>query len=241
MSRGPQPLKAKEAALPVAERRGLVQRYQHRRGNICDFSIMSPGLVSFVCTVRLILLSSGPEDILHDYAKVIGRLRFIASSPAISRELWLHTPRGAWRFFRVLDDSIIELDCHGIPLANVTGPVVNRSTAASTGNVAAQSTWQKSVTDGQDAAGKKTEPGKKTPPGPSGNPGKDPEMVFLPTDNPVPDRAATTAPASPPAPENNPVQATDTEDEAPPGINLELIRRFMRWRKERQKKGPGSG
>jgi hypothetical protein len=239
MSRGPRPLKAKEAALPVAERRGLVQRYQHRRGNICDFSIMSPGLVRFVCTVRLILLSSKPEDILHDYAKVIGQLRFIASSPAISRELWLHTPHGAWRFFRILDDSNIELDCHGIPLANGTGPVNDRSTAANTGREAGHSTGQKSVTSGQDAAGKKTDRVKNSLPGPSGNPGKDPAPVFNPTNNPAPDSAAISAPAPSPAPENYPVPATETEDAQPTGINLELIRRFMRWRKERQKKGSG--
>ncbi len=122
MSRGPRSLRAKVESLPIAEKRGLVMRYQHWRGNVCDFSLMSPGLVSFVCVMRLIRLSSTPEDILHDFSSVIGQLRFIASSPAISRELWLRTPRGAWRFFRVLDDTLLELDRGGMPLANGTGP-----------------------------------------------------------------------------------------------------------------------
>ncbi len=133
MSRGPVPQTAKDEALPIAARRGLVMHYQRRRGNICDFSVMSPGLVSFVCAMRLILLTSTPGDILHDFAAAIGRLRFIASSPAISRELWLRTPRGAWRFFRVLDESILELGPDGLPLVNGTGPVNDPTPGAGAG------------------------------------------------------------------------------------------------------------
>jgi hypothetical protein len=159
MTRGPQPLKAQDESLPIAEKRGLVMRYQHRRGNVCDFSIMSPGLVSFVCAMRLIRLSSTPEDILHDFAKVIGQLRFIASSPAISRELWLRTPHGAWRFFRVLDGSLLELGRDGMPLANGTGPVRDTLHAPISGPVTkpkpALPTDKKSAADGRSAAGKK--------------------------------------------------------------------------------------
>ncbi len=133
MSRGPIPQMAKDEALPIAERRGLVMHYHRRRGNICDFSVMSSGLVSFVCAMRLILLRSTAEDILHDFSAAIGRLRFIASSPAISRELWLRTPRGAWRFFRVLDESILELGPDGLPLANGTGPVNDPASGANAG------------------------------------------------------------------------------------------------------------
>ena len=135
MTRGPQPVRARDESLPIARRRGLVQRYQHRRGNVCDFSIMSPGLVSFVCVMRLVRLSSTTGDILHDYATVIGTLRFIASSLAISRELWLQTPHGAWRFFRILDDGILELGPDGLALANGMGPVKDISTATSAGMV----------------------------------------------------------------------------------------------------------
>lgn len=98
MSRGPEPVRAKEEALPIAGKRGLVQRYRHAAGTICDFTIMSPGLVSFVWAMRMLRLSCSPLDILHEFGRAIDQLRFIASSPAISRELWLRTPRGAWRF-----------------------------------------------------------------------------------------------------------------------------------------------
>ena len=245
MTRGPHPLKAQDESLLIAEKRGLVMRYQHRRGNICDFSLMSPGLVRFVCAMRLIRLSSTPEDILHYFAEVIGQLRFIALSPAISRELWLRTPRGAWRFFRVLDDGILEVDNNGMPLANGTGLVKDTPTASCAGTIArpeaARSAGQKIVSDGQDAALKKPEPGKNSLPGPEGNPGKVPVPVFTPADNPVKKSGTETVPVQSTATENDPGPAPETEDAPPPGINLELIRRFMRWRKEQQKKVPGSG
>jgi hypothetical protein len=72
---------------------------------------------------RLDRLTVTPEDILHDFAAEITLLRFIVSTPGVSRELWLRTPHGAWRFFRVLDDGIIELDRDGKVLEN-SGKVI---------------------------------------------------------------------------------------------------------------------
>ena len=118
MTRGRQPLQAQDDAIPIAEGRGLVMRYQHRRGNTCDFTIMIPGLVAFVTVKRLNRLTCLPEDIVHDFSTAISLLLFIASSLGISRELWLHTYHGAWRFFRVLDDRIIELDRDGRLIEN---------------------------------------------------------------------------------------------------------------------------
>jgi hypothetical protein len=205
MTRGPQPLKAQDESLPIAEKRGLVMRYQHRRGNICDFSVMSPGLVSFVCVMRLIRLSSTPEDILHDFSSVIGELRFIASSPAISRELWLRTPRGAWRFFRVLDDSLLELGRDGMPLSN-SGPVKDASPANGAGPVKkpglALHTGKKTAKGKPSAAGKDPEPVKNPEqnsmpvkvPGPEkdlksiATPEKFPEKVHDPAPEPVPEK-----------------------------------------------------
>jgi len=46
-------------------------------------------------------------------AEDLAALRFIVSSPEISRELWIYTPKRTFRFFRVLADSVAELDRHG--------------------------------------------------------------------------------------------------------------------------------
>jgi hypothetical protein len=218
VSRGPKPLRAQEESLSLAERRGLVMRYQQRRGNICDFSIMSPGLVCFVCAMRLVKLSSTPEDILHDSAPAIGDLRFIASSPAISRELWLRTPRGAWRFFRVLDDSILELDCYGMPLVNGTGPVKNLLPAAGAGMPGtpgpAQRNDKKTAGNRRPAAGKKPEPE------------KDAEIVTVPEKNPVPGKDLHVSGDAPETP----------SPETIPG----LIRKFLKRKKKGLDEDPGS-
>jgi len=246
MSRGPRPLKAEEESLPIAEKRGLVMRYQHRRGNVCDFTIMSPGLVSFICVMRLIRLSSTPEDILHDFSSVISRLRFIASSPAISRELWLRTPRGAWRFFRVLDDAILELDRDGMPLANGTGPVA--LPGAGTGLIKKPEPFgkngKKTVTAAPQPAGKNPGPGKNPAPE---IPAKDPKQ----TENSAPDLPPAQGPekdrkpAAIPEKISEPVKDPGPAPDLLPGPDLEKIpehiKKFLKRRNKGRETDPGPG
>ena len=183
MTRGRQPLRAQDAAIPIAEGRGLAMRYQYRRGNTCDMTIMIAGLVVFVTVKRLDRLTCLPEDIAHDFSGAISLLRFIVSSPGISRELWLCTPHGAWRFFRILDDRIIEIDRDGRPIGkNSTGP----ATLPAAGMTVGKNT---DVPVG---------PGKE-----SGKSGRYPVGT-----SPVPD----SLPALDPAPEKNPESATISEN-----------------------------
>lgn len=247
MSRGPRPARAQDESLPIAGKRGLVMRYQHRRGTICDFSLMSPGLVSFVCVKRLIRLSSTPEDILHDFSTVIGQLRFIASSPAISRELWLRTPRGAWRFFRVLDDSLRELDRDGMPLANGTGPAA--LPAAVTGRIQTPGLFgkkgKKAETDSRPSAGKDADPVKKSAPAvPAKDPGQ-PEITAMdlpPASAPEPEKDPKPAaiPATIAEPVNDPSMAEDRmplqEEEKIP----DPIRKFLRRRNKGRENDHGA-
>jgi hypothetical protein len=116
MTRGRIPVRARKEAGPIAEKRGVVQHYQRGPGRICDFAIMSPGIVSHVrikCVRRLSCIADGMG---RELASEIAALRIIASSREISRELWLCSPRYAWRFFRVLDNSLAELGRDGMPL-----------------------------------------------------------------------------------------------------------------------------
>ncbi|MFA5348658.1 MAG: hypothetical protein WC294_11015, partial [Methanoregula sp.] len=56
MTRGRIPVRARTEADPIAEKRGVVQHYQHEPGRICDFTIMGPGMVTHVrikCVRRL--------------------------------------------------------------------------------------------------------------------------------------------------------------------------------------------
>ena len=88
MSRGPVPAMARDESLLIAARRGVVHNHVHRKGNVCDLSIISPGLVVFVCAMRFLKLSSTAEDILHDFAAAIARLRFIEYSQQRVAQLW---------------------------------------------------------------------------------------------------------------------------------------------------------
>jgi hypothetical protein len=233
MTRGPQPLKAQDESMPIAEKRGLVMRYQHRRGNVCDFSIMSPGLVSFICAMRLIRLSSTPEDILHDFSSMIGQLRFIASSPAISRELWLRTPRGAWRFFRICDDSILELGQDGMPLVNGTGPAA--LPAICTGLIKKpEPSWpngKKTVTASQPSAGKNSAPDI-----PTKNPGQTensaPDLNLAQEPEPEKDLKPAAIPEKISEPVKDPGPAQDLISEPELEKIPEPIKKFLRRREK---------
>jgi hypothetical protein len=116
MTRGRIPVRARKEADPIAEKRGVVQHYQREPGRICDFVIMSPGIVSHVRIKCVRRLCCSVEEMGRELATEIAALRIIASSREISRELWLCSPRYAWRFFRVLDNSLTEFGRDGMPL-----------------------------------------------------------------------------------------------------------------------------
>jgi hypothetical protein len=116
MTRGRPPRQAQKDATPIAERRGEVWPYQPKCGSPCDFTIMSPGRVAFVCVKHIRRLHCTTNELLRKFPETIMALRFIASSPTISRELWICSPKGVWRFFRIGDESFTELGTDGSPL-----------------------------------------------------------------------------------------------------------------------------
>jgi hypothetical protein len=116
MTRGRPPLQAQKDANPIAGKRGEVWPYQPKSGSPCDFTIMSPGRVAFVCVRHIRRLRCTTIELQRKFPDTIMTLRLIASSPAISRELWICSPKGVWRFFRITDESFIELGMDGAPL-----------------------------------------------------------------------------------------------------------------------------
>jgi hypothetical protein len=122
MTRGRQPIVAQEDANPIAKKRGIVMHYRHEPGSLCDFSIMGPERVAFVRVKRVRRLCCSIEEIARQFAPEIAALRIVASVPAISREIWIYSPKGMFRFFRICDASIIELGRDGLPVAP-DGPV----------------------------------------------------------------------------------------------------------------------
>jgi len=231
---------AREESLLIAARRGVVHSHVHRRGNVCDLSIISPGLVAFVCAMRLVKLSSRIDDILHDFAAAIARLRIIVSAAAVSRELWLRTPRGVWRFFRVLDDGILELDREGMPLGNGPGAPSNTIPFCAAqdgavglpvphaGNPGAANTPQ----SGQKASAPAPDHGlvrKHIEQQNIGAAASEQPATHPPGEDPGVGTAGTISPHQPLLKNDAP------EISVPPEINIELVRRFMRWREEKRR------
>jgi len=116
MTKGRIPVRALEKAEPIAANRGEIQHYVREPGTICNFEILSPGIVAKVAVRCIRRLCCTVSEIERECAEKIAELRIIASSKEISRELWLCSPRYAYRFFRVLDRSIVELGRDGRPL-----------------------------------------------------------------------------------------------------------------------------
>jgi hypothetical protein len=116
MTRGRPPLQAQKDAAPIAGKRGEIWPYQPKSGSTCDFTIMSPGRVAFICVRHIRRLRCTTVELTRKFPETITALRLIASSQAISRELWIRSPKGVWRFFRINDESFIELGTDGSPL-----------------------------------------------------------------------------------------------------------------------------
>ena len=113
MARGRKPLIALSEAKHIAEKRGEIRYFRHEPDMICSFVIYIVGLVAHVRIRRVERIRITPEWLEREAAADLAALRFIASSPEISRELWIYTPKGTFRFFRVLANSLAELDRNG--------------------------------------------------------------------------------------------------------------------------------
>jgi len=113
LARGRKPLIALSEAKHIAEKRGEVRHFRHEPDMICSFVIYIVGLVAHVRIRRVERIRITPEWLEREAAEDLAALRFIVSSPEISRELWVYTPKGTFRFFRVLANSLAELDRNG--------------------------------------------------------------------------------------------------------------------------------
>jgi hypothetical protein len=114
MTRGRLPVKAQEAADPVAMKRGTVQHYRYEPGSIFSFTIFGKFCDAHVRMKCVRRLCCSVKDFERDLAGILAAIRLTASGPGISRELWLCSPRYALRFFRVDDAGLVELDMNGL-------------------------------------------------------------------------------------------------------------------------------
>jgi hypothetical protein len=113
MSPVPRPRKTLPDAISLARLRGQVQLARYTREALFHFTINALGIVAFV-RVRYTeqILLTIPE-IVAEFHSDISRLRAIVQATAISRELWLRSRHGTWRFFRVTADGLVEIGRDG--------------------------------------------------------------------------------------------------------------------------------
>ena len=116
MARGRFPVKALAAAMAVAVKRGLVRLYERGPGSIATFAIVRPGLLAEVRIKRLERIGCTKETLDRDAAAEISGLKMFPSCPQISRELWGISEDYFIRFFRILENGMLELGSDGEPL-----------------------------------------------------------------------------------------------------------------------------
>jgi hypothetical protein len=88
---------------------------------ICSFVIYIIGPVAHVRIRRIERIRITPAWLEREAAEDLAALRFIASSPEISRELWIYAPKGTFRFLRLANTGLVEIGRDGNPLTCSAG------------------------------------------------------------------------------------------------------------------------
>lgn len=116
MSRGPRQVRTLSDAIPIAHVRGHVQMTATGPEQLYDFTIASSFPVAFVTAKYAPRIFATLAEIVAEFQEAIARLRSVTQDAAISRELWLRSKHGTWRFFRIMADHLVELGRDGKPL-----------------------------------------------------------------------------------------------------------------------------
>jgi hypothetical protein len=109
MTRGPVSEQAIEWALPIAAQRGAVYFFRPDRECPCDFQIVSSSGVVFVRVKRTRCHHHAAEELGAECRDHLLRLRAVPKAPGLTRELWVCSRSGRWRFFRVTNTGLEEI------------------------------------------------------------------------------------------------------------------------------------
>jgi len=113
MTRGRPPQKGLDDAIPVARMRGAVLHFRQEEECAADFEILSADQIIIVRVKRTRRLHCSIQEIKEQFSEPILRLRSLPASAFLYRELWVWSQYGTWRFFRLLDTGIVEIDRDG--------------------------------------------------------------------------------------------------------------------------------
>jgi hypothetical protein len=192
MSRGQRSGRALEAAVPVAHMRGEVMFLERRPGTCFDLLTSGPAGTSAIRVERALRIHGSLAEIAAGYTVTLARISAAALAPGIARELWLWSPWGTMRYFRVENEAITELDRLGV----VRVPLAKGSLAG-----AMRPRWRKSR---KKSGGPSPGPGSEQPPaagdplppvpGPGQSPGKGSGPPLVRSQAPVGDDQREPAP-----------------------------------------------
>jgi hypothetical protein len=128
MSRGRPSYRALSEAVPIARRRGTTQLAGRAPENLYDFTIVSAIPLAFVRVSYCARIHAPVAEFVNEFRDELFRLGRIPAHTSISRELWLRSRHGTWRFFRLTADSLVEMGQDGMLLSG--GNAVSQKTCA---------------------------------------------------------------------------------------------------------------
>lgn len=113
MKRGRPATRGIDDAVSIAQRRGCVTRVMYTPDSVCDFFIRTVALMIFVRVVRSEKIIAPVHEIAHEYREIIAELRLFPQSLQIQAELWIYSRHGTYRFFRLTDTGLEEIQQNG--------------------------------------------------------------------------------------------------------------------------------
>jgi hypothetical protein len=103
-------------AIVIARKRGCVTRIVYGLDSVCDLLIRTAAYVVFVKTRRTEKITATIAEIEHAYHGLIAELRLLPVSAQILLELWIYSKHGTYRFFRISEAGLAEVDRDGMPV-----------------------------------------------------------------------------------------------------------------------------
>ena len=120
MTRGRPATTGIKGAAVVARARGEFIPFSHSPEGIFSFMIRTPGAMIFVRVQYVNVLHVPVAKIQEEHRDLIPELR--ARSGLAPAELWPYNKHGSYRYFRVTDAGLVELDSSGnVPAAGRPG------------------------------------------------------------------------------------------------------------------------
>lgn len=109
MTHGPKPKKAIDEASKIAVIRGTLLNISMMPGFFTDLLLFTGTQVVFIRVVRIRTHACDPKEIELMFKEAIRGLRNVPLNPVVCREIHVLAPWGAWQYFRIEDDRVVEV------------------------------------------------------------------------------------------------------------------------------------